>query len=95
MEMSAFITVDLANIPQNNSVSLIMTDGTTTWELGSVWIAAVQQVNASIGATITINVQNDSVLRLGIYSTATASADYVNGYFTAQFVSGIQPDPLP
>ena len=95
MEMSAFITITRGTMAQNQSVSLIMTDGVTTWELGSVWIASVQQVNLSIGATILIRVTNDAVLTLGIYADTGGVSDYVNGYFTAQFIAGIPPRPLP
>jgi len=95
MEMSAFVTIARGTLAQNQSVSLIMTDGTTVWELGSVWIASVQQVNLSLGATILIRVPNNATLERGMYSDNGGVSDYVNGYFTAQFVAGIPPRPLP
>lgn len=94
--ISGFMTLDKGTLGNNELLSLQLTDGTITTPLGTVWITAALQTTLSLGAIITLNVKNNVSMFLTLNSDGTpGTLDFISGYFTVQFVSGVLQAPPP
>ena len=85
----AHVVLNVANLAQNNSVSLYMNAGGVRRLIATAYKTDLQTEEVTLGGAYLLETLNDSDVFLEIDATADFTASYIDGAFGLEFVFGL------
>ena len=79
IEVGAFFQIERNGIIQNQEVLLYLTDGTTTWIMGSDYISEQLQTFLSIGSVRLLDIPADSIIKCYLIANTAAGGVIIQG----------------